>query len=86
MACRNRHIRANTVLPPALMASVQDHVDGCYLWVPSVATSMRVVRDADIAQQRTAGLPVRDIAQATGLTERRVHQILRAHRDRDDAA
>ena len=70
-----RYVVAEGVLPPALIAQIQDYAAGLYVWIPSRATQRRRARDEEIAKRRAAGESITEVAAALGLTARRVCQI-----------
>ena len=81
-----RSIRAREVLPPELLAQVQEHAQACFLYVPSVTSVLRAARNARIINARAEGATLRLIADEFGITERRVFQILAAGRRRQAGA
>ena len=77
---RQRSVSATDVLPADLIAEIQKHAEGVFIYVPAVSPSARPARDVAIVEARMAGKRVRDIAADFGMTERRVSQILSRER------
>ena len=71
-----RYANARDVLPSELIALVQRHYDGL-LWIPPPPPEEIVERNEQIQRMHLDGVPVTEIAQQVGLSERRVWQILR---------
>lgn len=71
----SRHDYANgrDVLPSEVLALVQRHYNGL-LWIPPPEALPD--RDEQIHRMRADGVPVPEIAERVGLSERRVWQIL----------
>jgi DNA-binding NarL/FixJ family response regulator len=72
----SRHDYANgrDVLPAEVLALVQRHYNGL-LWIPPPEGAL--TRHEQIRQMRADGVPVPEIAERVGLSERRVWQILK---------
>lgn len=71
-----RHVRATEVLPPELIAQIQTHVTGKYLWVPSTIVEDRADRRRTVISLRASGMTGDRIARKLNLTPRRIWQIL----------
>ena len=73
-------VNANDVLPPNLVAELQEHISAVYCWVPSRRMQAARARARRVVELHGNGRDVRAIAGDVGLTKRRVHQILQAQR------
>lgn len=77
-----RSVSAPDVLPAELVAEMQKHVQGVFVYVPALGPSVRPARDVAIIEARVDGKRVRDIAAEFGMTERRISQILSRERNK----
>lgn len=78
-----RYLNAEKVLPQGLVDQILDHVAGTYLWVPSQRRARQRRRAEGIVQLRLDGrLPIKEIAERTMTSERRVYEVLAAYRRR----
>ena len=79
---QTRHVNAREVLNAELLAALQGALGGRggYLWVPSAQVDTARERAARVAAMRREGQPIRAIAEAVGVSTRRVHQILARQR------
>jgi len=76
----SRFVRGVDVLPPELLEHVQRHVDGRLVYVPARATTERRERDDQIVRLHAEGRRAQELAARFGISERRVHQVLRRER------
>jgi predicted transcriptional regulator len=74
-----QYANAKKVLPPELLRSVQGHFTGL-LWVPST-TSAHHKRRMLVLALKDQGTSTREIARLSGITRRRVRQIVRETRE-----
>jgi|GEM_PF-289228 len=72
------YANAKDVLPSELLHAVQEHFTGL-LWVPS-DTCFYHERRRLVLGLKNQGISTREIARLSGVTTRRVNQILAAHR------
>ena len=72
------YANAKDVLPSELLRAVQEHFTGL-LWVPS-DTCFYHERRRLVLALKDQGISTRAIARLSGVTTRRVNQILAAHR------
>lgn len=78
-----RYANVNTVLPPELVAQVLKHCSGLYLWVPSQRRAKQHQRTQYIVHLRyDQHLPISEIAMKMQMSERRIYEVLAAHRHR----
>jgi DNA invertase Pin-like site-specific DNA recombinase len=70
----NGYVNARTVLPPQLLARVQRYCSG-FVYVPVPEPNRH--RDEQIREMYQQGRSVEEIATQTGLSKRRVWQILK---------
>ena len=77
---RRSYANAAEVLPPDLFREVQKHFVGT-LYVGSEGMFLRE-RERLVLALKAKGIAVREIARMAGITTRRVHQIVRAAKDR----
>jgi hypothetical protein len=71
---------AKKVLPPELLWRITEHVQGCFLWIPSRSYEERIQRAERMVRLYEDGMPTDQIAERFYLTPRRVRQILQEHR------
>ena len=81
------YANAREVLPPELLAQVQQHFEGGLLWIPVRArrrrkTRVDLERNRRIIREKEAGATNRTLAQKYGLSEERVRQIVSASKRR----
>ncbi len=81
---KRSYANARGVLPPGLLAQVQEHWTGM-LWVPSPRTFYDD-RKQLVLTLKAEGVSSREIAALAGVTPRRVNQILRAHGEKTDSS
>jgi len=77
------YANAKDVLPPELLRAVQEHFIGL-LWVPSDTCFYHERRQLVIALHEQ-GINTKEIAQLSGVTTRRVNQILAARRKESES-
>lgn len=75
-----RYRNAATLLPPELLAAIQQHINGCYLWIPSTSKNTTDDRNAQIVAQYKAGVPVKRIAHWANLSTNTVYKIVGEHK------
>ena len=68
-----RYRNARGVLPPELLAEVQQHITGL-VWIPAPQTFYHERRKL-ILTLREQGVPTREIARLAGISVRRVNQV-----------
>ena len=84
-----RYIKAEDVLPEDLIALIQQYADGVTLYIPRKAENRRswgcgtdyrkelATRNAAIRTERSAGVPIWELAQRYHLSEKSIQRILR---------
>jgi len=69
-----KHTNAYDVFPKELVEEIKQYYSGGYLYIPK---RDKKERNAEICALYERGVPVKEIAEKVGLTERRVRQILK---------
>jgi hypothetical protein len=72
---RRRSVSACDVLPDELIAEIQRHVAGTYVYVPAVGTRGRSSRVAEVLRLRAGGVSIAETARRVGVSVRRICQI-----------
>ena len=84
------YLNGEKVLPRALLASIQEYVDGGYVYIPRRADSRRqwgestqsrrrtAERNNEIRRRYLAGTPVEELARDYFLSPKRIYSVLSA--------
>jgi hypothetical protein len=70
------YVSARDVLPRELLAVVQEHYSGGFIYIPPPANSYYTERRKLVLALRLQGVPTDEIAGMASVTPRRVRQIL----------
>ena len=90
-----RYIKAEDILPEELIRSIQQHVDGCYVYIPRKPGSRRSwgqqtaykselqQRNCSICEDAGKGLDIDGLCEKYHLSEKSIRRILRETMSRE---
>lgn len=82
------YLKAEKVLPEELLSSIQQYVDGAYIYIPRLCANKKAwgelkgskaklaERNSAIARAYRAGRPVRELAEHYCLSDKAIYKVL----------